>query len=235
MDRERACESEGTGKKEKRRGEVSRGSLQLPDDDRPDKAAAIADGVDKGEPSCRAGAGQDGGRQRPEGPERRMRAKRRERKRDEDERKRLRERRPGESASSNEERDRHMQDALSGAIGIPSGENHSDGGNNQQQQDQFRGTFDQGQGQGGQGGDRSAPYYGHGGSGSGRDGVLPQADADKQKPENVQPKDLSTLQAERDSFRARLSQITDQASPEYLQLMGELQLRDYLLMINRGN
>ena len=50
------CERSGNGKRarEEQQGcsEVSGGSLQLADDDRPGKSAAIADGVDQREPAA---------------------------------------------------------------------------------------------------------------------------------------------------------------------------------------
>ena len=61
-------QGERTGKEQKRRGEVSRRHLQVPNDDWPDKSTAVADGVDKRAPRRGAGAGQDRGRQRPEVP-----------------------------------------------------------------------------------------------------------------------------------------------------------------------
>ena len=55
MERQRTGQGERAGKEQKRRGEVSRCSLQLPNDDGPDESTAIADGVDEREP--RRGAG----------------------------------------------------------------------------------------------------------------------------------------------------------------------------------
>jgi hypothetical protein len=52
MERERSCQGERAGKKEQGCGEVSRGPLQLADDDRPGKSTAIADGVDQASPAA---------------------------------------------------------------------------------------------------------------------------------------------------------------------------------------